>query len=39
MVAIVDLIDEVIANFDNEAVLRAVKASVNKMMKDKPLFV
>lgn len=39
MAAIVDLIDEVIMNFENEAVLRAVKASVNSMMKDKPLFV
>ena len=39
MVAIVELIDEVITNFDNEAVLRAVKANVNAMMKDKPLFV
>lgn len=39
MAAIVDLIDEVITNFENEAVLRAVKATVNAMMKDKPLFV
>ncbi|GAA4811120.1 serine hydroxymethyltransferase [Litoribaculum gwangyangense] len=39
MAAIVDLIDDVITNYDNEAVLRAVKASVNTIMKDKPLFV
>lgn len=39
MSVIVDLIDEVITNFENEAVLRAVKATVNAMMKDKPLFV
>ena len=39
MVTIVDLIDQVITNFENEAVLRSVKASVNAMMKDKPLFV
>ncbi|MGA1227564.1 MAG: serine hydroxymethyltransferase [Tamlana sp.] len=39
MAIIVDFIDEVISNYDNEAVLKAVKASVNAMMKDKPLFV
>ncbi|TBN06382.1 serine hydroxymethyltransferase [Hyunsoonleella flava] len=39
MKAIVELIDEVITNYDNEAVLRAVKARVNGMMKDRPLFV
>ncbi|MFS4483300.1 serine hydroxymethyltransferase [Hyunsoonleella sp. 2307UL5-6] len=39
MRAIVELIDEVITNYDNEAVLRAVKARVNGMMKDRPLFV
>lgn len=39
MVKIVDLIDEVITNFDNEAILETVKEKVNAMMKDKPLFV
>ena len=39
MSAIVDLIDEVIENYENEAVLEAVKMKVNKMIKGKPLFV
>lgn len=39
MAGIVDLIDEVIMNFEDEAVLEAVKTKVNKMMKGKPLFV
>ena len=39
MTAIVDLIDEVITNFEDEAILEAVKLKVNAMMKDKPLFV
>jgi glycine hydroxymethyltransferase len=39
MVTIVDLIDEVITNFEDEATLEAVKVKVNTMMKDKPLFV
>ncbi|WP_346882083.1 serine hydroxymethyltransferase [uncultured Algibacter sp.] len=39
MVAIVDLIDQVITNYDNETVLKSVKSTVNAMMKDKPLFV
>ncbi len=39
MLAIVDLVDEVITNFEDEATLEAVKAKVNAMMKDKPLFV
>ncbi|WP_298236723.1 serine hydroxymethyltransferase [uncultured Algibacter sp.] len=39
MVAIVELVDEVITNFEDEATLEAVKAKVNAMMKDKPLFV
>ncbi|WP_298496218.1 serine hydroxymethyltransferase [uncultured Algibacter sp.] len=39
MAAIVDLIDEVITNFEDEATLEAVKVKVNTMMKDKPLFV
>ena len=39
MVTIVDLIDEVITNFENEAILEAVKTKVNTMMSKKPLFV
>ena len=39
MRAIADLVDEVIANYEDEAVLVAVKDKVNVMMKDKPLFV
>jgi glycine hydroxymethyltransferase len=39
MNAIVDLVDEVITNFEDEAVLANVKAKVNNMMKDLPLFV
>jgi glycine hydroxymethyltransferase len=35
---IVDLIDEVIANIDNEAVIKKVGDSVIEMMKDFPLF-
>ena len=39
MVTIVDLVDEVITNFEDEAILANVKEKVNAMMKDKPLFV
>ncbi|MDB2462726.1 serine hydroxymethyltransferase [Algibacter sp.] len=39
MGTIVELVDEVITNFENEATLEAVKTKVNAMMKDKPLFV
>ncbi|WP_303317880.1 serine hydroxymethyltransferase [Flavivirga abyssicola] len=39
MLAIVELIDEVITNFEDESVLEAIKDKVNTMMKDKPLFV
>jgi glycine hydroxymethyltransferase len=39
MVVIVDLIDQVIANFENETVLEAVKEKVNTMMAGRPLFV
>ena len=39
MIAIVNLIDEVITNFDDEAVLESVKNKVNTMMQGKPLFV
>ena len=39
MVTIVDLVDEVITNFEDEAILANVKEKVNAMMKDKSLFV
>jgi len=39
MLAIVDLIDEVITNHQDEAVLEAVKEKVNAMMAGRPLFV
>ncbi len=39
MVNIVDLIDEVITNYENETMLEGVKNKVNTMMKGKPLFV
>ncbi|GAA4270469.1 serine hydroxymethyltransferase [Hyunsoonleella aestuarii] len=39
MEAIVELVDEVIINFEDESTLESVKAKVNAMMKDKPLFV
>lgn len=39
MSLIVDLIDEVIMNFDNEEVLEAVGKKVNNLMQEKPLFV
>ena len=38
MVKIVDLIDTVLANPENEAVIKAVREEVNKTMKDYPLF-
>lgn len=38
MPIIVDLIDRVLSNIDNEAVIAEVKADVNKLMKDFPLF-
>ncbi len=38
MEPIVAMIDEVISNIDNESVLESVKARVNAMMKDFPLF-
>lgn len=38
MAVIVDLIDEVINNFEDEAVLEAVALKVNNLMRDKPLF-
>jgi len=39
MKTIVDLIDEVISNFENEEVLESIAIKVNNLMKDKPLFV
>ena len=39
MVAIVELVDEVINNFEDDAALEDVKAKVNAMMHEKPLFV
>ena len=38
MQAVVDLIDEVIINFEDESILESVAEKVNKMMQDKPLF-
>jgi len=38
MPIIVDLIDRVLSNIDNEAVIAEVRAEVNKLMKDFPLF-
>ncbi|MBR3609781.1 MAG: serine hydroxymethyltransferase [Bacteroidales bacterium] len=38
MVKIVDLIDQVLANPESEAVIKAVREEVNKTMKDYPLF-
>ncbi|MGI9531783.1 serine hydroxymethyltransferase [Lutimonas sp.] len=38
MPVIVDLIDEVINNFEDETVLEAVAEKVNTLMQDKPLF-
>ena len=39
MIEIVELIDEVITNYQDEAVLEAVKDKVNAMMAGRPLFV
>ncbi|MFL1011490.1 serine hydroxymethyltransferase [Flavisericum labens] len=39
MLAIVELLDEVITNFEDDTTLEAVKVKVNAMMKGKPLFV
>jgi glycine hydroxymethyltransferase len=38
MLVIVDLIDEVIQNFENEAVLESIAEKVNEMMSSRPLF-
>lgn len=39
MVAIVELIDEVLMNFQKEDVLESIKVKVNAMMEGRPLFV
>ncbi len=39
MQAIVDLIDEVILNFEDEKILKSVSARVNELMQDRPLYV
>ena len=39
MLAIVDLIDEVITSYQDDAVIEAVKEKVNAMMAGRPLFV
>lgn len=38
MAYVVDLIDEVITNFNNETVLEAVAEKVNELMSERPLF-
>ncbi len=38
MPVIVDLIDEVLSNFDNDAVIESVRDRVNEMMSEFPLF-
>lgn len=38
MAAVVDLIDEVIMNYEDEAKLEAISTKVNEMMADRPLF-
>jgi glycine hydroxymethyltransferase len=38
MAAVVDLIDKVIENFEDEAVLEAVRTKVNTLMSGRPLF-
>jgi len=38
MPAIVDFIDKVISNVENEQIIADVKAEVNKMMSDRPMF-
>ncbi|MCC1483619.1 serine hydroxymethyltransferase [Winogradskyella immobilis] len=39
MAGVVDLIDEVINNYENETVLEAVASKVNALMSDRPLFM
>ncbi len=38
MLAVVDLIDEVIQNYEDEAALENIAESVNEMMENRPLF-
>ena len=39
MQTIVDLLDQVIVNYENEEVLESIAQKVNDMMNDKPLFI
>ena len=39
MIMIVELIDEVIQNFDNESILNSIKEKVHALMSHRPLFV
>jgi len=38
MAVIVELVDEVISNYENDTVLEAIKGKVNEMMSGRPLF-
>ena len=38
MKTVVDLLDEVISNFENKTILNSVSKKVNQLMQDKPLF-
>ena len=39
IINVVDMIDKVITNYSNNKILNEVKKDVNKMMKDRPLFI
>ena len=39
IINVVDMIDKVIRNYTNKKILTEVKKDVNKMMKDRPLFI
>ena len=39
IINVVDMIDKVITNYTNKKILAEVKMDVNKMMKDRPLFI
>ena len=39
IINVVDMIDKVITNYTNKKILAEVKMYVNKMMKDRPLFI
>ncbi len=39
IIDVVDMIDKVITNYTNKKILAEVKKDVNKMMKDRPLFI